>query len=313
MRNAWKLAAGSLALVLLLLSGACAGGTDHPAPVGPVKIGFITKFPGDFYGKMVAAVKKYDAEHSDVEVVFGQGRTGTDDESAIRFIDSMVAAKVDAIAITPTTPNVRTALDRAVAAGIKIVLIDNDIPGWAGKSTVVATDNRAGGKLAGELLAEHLVNGGTVAVLQGRLGNPSLDDRVSGMKEGLGDRAKVIAETATDCDETKGLNATRDILANHPDVEAIFGACGPPTTGALQAIKAANKQRRVTLVGFDATTAEIAAISAGDQAGSVAQFPAKMGTMGIEAAVAAARGGAVAPTIDTGVEMVTKANVAKYE
>lgn len=313
MRNAWKLAAGSLALVLLLLSGACAGGTDHPAPVGPVKIGFITKFPGDFYGKMVAAVKKYDAEHSDVEVVFGQGRTGTDDESAIRFIDSMVAAKVDAIAITPTSPNVRTALDRAVAAGIKIVLIDNDIPGWAGKSTVVATDNRAGGKLAGELLAEHLVNGGTVAVLQGRLGNPSLDDRVSGMKEGLGDRAKVIAETATDCDETKGLNATRDILANHPDVEAIYGACGPPTTGALQAIKAANKQRRVTLVGFDATTAEIAAISAGDQAGSVAQFPAKMGTMGIEAAVAAARGGAVAPTIDTGVEMVTKANVAKYE
>jgi simple sugar transport system substrate-binding protein len=312
-RNAWKLAAGSLALVLPLLSGACAGETAGPAPVGPVKIGFITKFAGDFYGKMVAAVTKYDAEHSDVDVVFGQGRTGTDDESAIQFIESMVAAKVDAIAITPTSPNVRTALDRAVAAGIKIVLIDNDIPGWAGKSTVVATDNRAGGKLAGEWLAEHLVNGGTVAVLQGRLGNPSLDDRVTGMKEGLGDRATVIAETATDCDEVKGLNATTDILANHPDVEAIYGACGPPTTGALQAIKAANKQRQVTLVGFDATTAEVAAISAGDQAGSVAQFPAKMGAMGIEAAVTTARGGAVAPTIDTGVEMVTKVNVAKYK
>ena len=118
-----------------------------------LKIGFITKFPVDFYDTMVDAVKKYDAEHADVEVIYGQGKSGTDDEGEINTIEDMIAKNVQAIAITPTSPAVQTALDKAVKAGIKVVLVDNDIPGWTGKCSVVATDNLAGGKLAGTWLA----------------------------------------------------------------------------------------------------------------------------------------------------------------
>ncbi len=32
------------------------------------------------------------------------------------------------------------------------------------------------------------------------------------MKEALGDAAEVVAETPTDCDQTKGLDAAQDIL-----------------------------------------------------------------------------------------------------
>jgi len=198
-----------------------------------------------------------------------------------------------------------------VKAGIKVVLIDNDIPGWSGKSSVVATDNLAGGKLAGQWLAKQLPAGSTVAILQGRLGNPSLDDRVKGFKDALGTTAKVVAEPATDCDETKGLNAAQDILTANPGVTAIYGACGPPITGALQAVKAAGKKPIV--VGFDASPGELKSIEAGDQAASVAQFPAKMGSLGIETAVKAARGETVSPSVDTGTEMVTKDNVAKFK
>ena len=54
----------------------------------------------------------------------------------------------------PERPGARC--DKAVdKAGIKVVLVDNDIPDWTGKSSVVATDNLAGGKLAGQWLAEH--------------------------------------------------------------------------------------------------------------------------------------------------------------
>ena len=91
--------------------------------------------------------------------------------------------QVKAIAITPTSPNVKDELQKAVKAGIKVVLVDNDIPDWDGKSSVVATDNLAGGKLAGQWLAKNLPAGATIAVLQGVLGNPSLDDRVKGMKD----------------------------------------------------------------------------------------------------------------------------------
>ncbi|MDG6110089.1 sugar ABC transporter substrate-binding protein [Dactylosporangium aurantiacum] len=299
-----------LAVAAATLTG-CGDAEPGGAAAGAVKVGLITKFPVDFYDTMVDAVKQYDAAHADVEVVYGQGKSGTDDEGEIAIIENMITQGVKAIAITPTSPNVQGALDKAVKAGIKVVLIDNDIPGWTGKSSVVATDNLAGGKLAGQWLAKQLPAGASIAVLQGRLGNPSLDDRVKGLKDGLGGAATIVAEPATDCDETKGLNAAQDILTAHPDVTAIYGACGPPITGALQAVKASGKKPIV--VGFDASPQEILAIEAGTQAASVAQFPAKMGTLGIETAVNAAKGQSVPSTVDTGTEMVTKDNVAKFK
>ena len=67
------------------------------------------------------------------------------------------------------------------------------------------------------------------------------------------------------------------------------------------------------VVGFDASPDEIAAIIAGDEAGSVAQFPAKMGSLGIETAYKAATGKTVEANVDTGTEMVTKDNAAQFK
>lgn len=288
-------------------AGNNSGGTS-----GATKIGFITKFPVDFYDTMVDAVKTWNKDHTDVSVVFAQGKSGTDDEGEIAAIQSMVAQGVKAIAITPTSPNVKGELQKAVDKGIKVVLIDNDIPGWTGKSSLVATDNLAGGKLAGKWLAEHLKPGAKIAVLQGVLGNPSLDDRVTGMLDGLGGAGTVVAKLPSDCDQTKGLNAAQDILTAHADVTAIYGACGPPILGALQAVKSAGKTGKLIVVGFDASPGEVTAIKAGDEAGSVAQFPAKMGSLGAQAALDAVQGKAPAANIDTGTEMVTKDNASKF-
>lgn len=288
--------------------------TSEAEAEAELTVGFITKFPVDFYDTMVDAVRTWNQDHPEVEVIFGQGSSGTDDEGVIAQIQSMVSQGVDAIAITPTSPSLEGELQNAVDAGIPVVLIDNDIPGWEGKSSLVATDNLAGGVLAGEWLAENLEPGSTIGVLQGVLGNPSLDDRVTGMIEGLGDSGTIVAQLPTDCDQTKGLDAGQDLLTAHPDVSAIYGACGPPILGALQAIEGAGKAPGdIVVVGFDAAPDEITAILAGEQSASVAQFPARMGEMGVEAAVAAARGESVEPAIDTGTEMVTADNAAEFQ
>jgi ABC-type sugar transport system substrate-binding protein len=314
--NAKRRLAASAAVLALLAAG-CSDSTDTSSAsgsTGTMKVGFITKFPVDFYDTMVTAVKDWNKTHSDVEVVFAQGKSGTDDEGEIAAIQSMVTQGVKAIAITPTSPNVKGELQKAVDKGIKVVLVDNDIPGWDGKSALVATDNLAGGKLAGQWLAQHLQPGAKLAVLQGVLGAPSLDARVDGMIAGLGDAAQIVAKLPTDCDQTKGLNAAQDILTAHSDITALYGACGPPIEGALKALKEAGKNLGpVTVVGFDASPGEVAAIVAGDEAASVAQFPAKMGSMGIETAVKAARGETVQASIDTGTEVVTKDNADKFQ
>jgi ABC-type sugar transport system substrate-binding protein len=306
------------ATLLLAGCGGSSGGSSGAASTtsakaaGSIKIGFITKFPVDFYDTMVDSVKTWNKDHPDVKVIFAQGKSGTDDEGEIAAIQSMVSQQVKAIAITPTSPNVQAELQKAVDKGIKVVLIDNDIPDWTGKSSVVATNNLAGGKLAGTWLKEKLPAGAKIGVLQGVLGNPSLDDRVTGMLDTLGSSATVVAKVATDCDQTKGLNAAQDILSAHPDIAAIYGACGPPILGALQAIKAKGKEGKLIVVGFDASPDEVTAITAGTESGSVAQFPAKMGSVGVQTALDAAQGKTVAANVDTGTEMVTKDNAAQF-
>lgn len=283
------------------------GGEDD----GVVTIGLITKFPVDFYDIMVDAAKAWDAAEPGAEVIYAQGKSGTDDEGEIAAIQSMITQGVDAIAITPTSPNVAGDLQKAVDAGIPVILIDNDIPDWDGKTAVVTTNNFVGGQLAGTWLAENLPEGAKLAVLQGVLGNPSLDDRVNGMLDTLGDAADVVATTPTDCDQTKGLDAAQDILTANPDLDAIYSACGPPLIGALEAIKSSG--RSLITVGFDALPDEVAAIASGEETASVAQFPAKMGSLGVQAAFDSAQGKSVEKSIDTGTEMVTKENVADFQ
>ncbi len=70
---------------------------DTAASGGTSKIGFITKFPVDFYDTMVDAAKAWNEDHPEVELIFAQGASGTDDEGEISAIESMVTQGVKAI------------------------------------------------------------------------------------------------------------------------------------------------------------------------------------------------------------------------
>ena len=286
-----------------------------PSDAETIKLGLITKFPVDFFFVIEDAAKAWAADHPEVELITGQGAAGDDHEGQIALIESMVAQGVQGIALTPTGPQVQPALDAAVAAGVKIVLIDNDLPDWDGKSAVVATDNYAGGVLAGEWLREHLSAGDTLAVLEGVAGVPALDARVEGMMEGLGDLAvEVVQKLPTDCDQVKGQDAAEAILTANPDVKAIYGACGPPIIGALEAISNADRSPdSIVVVGFDASPDELAALKAGTEDATVAQFPAKMGELGLETLFQVVSGNDVEPNVDTGTAIVTPENVGDFE
>ena len=127
-------------------------------------------------------------------------------------------------------------------------------------------------------------------MLQGVLGNPSLDDRVNGMLETLGDTAEVVATTPTDCDQTKGLDAGQDILTANPGPRPRSTRRAARRCSARSRRSSRRVGRQLITVGFDASPDEVAAIVAGTQTASVAQFPAKMGSLGVQAAFDAAQG-----------------------
>lgn len=280
-----------------------------------IKVGLITKFPVPFYSTMEDAAKKYAAAHPEIELVTGQGQAATDIEGQIALIESMITQGVKGLAITPVDPTVAPALDKAVAAGIKVVLVDNSIPNWKGQTALVSTNNLNGGKIAGEYLKTVLKSGDKIGILQGVPGVPALDDRVTGMMEGLGDvKVEVVGKGATNCTLELGTSVTEDILTANPDLKAIYSACGPPIPGAVKSISNAGiANDKIILVGFDACCGEIEAIKSGAEDASVAQFPAKMGELGIDTVVKAIRGEKVEANVDTGAGLVTLKNVKDFE
>lgn len=285
------------------------------AAADSVKIGFITKFPVPFFATMEDAAKAYAAAHPGVEIVFGQGTSATDIEGQIAQIESMVTQGVQGIALTPVDPTVAPALDKAIAQGVKIVLMDNNIPDWTGRTALATTDNYAAGKIAGEYLKSVLKAGDTLGILEGVPGVPALDDRVNGMLEGLGGlEVKIVGRGGTNCTEELGINVAQDLLTANPDLKAIYAACGPPTAGAAQAIKNAGiANDAIVLVGFDFCCGEAEALTAGIEDASVAQFPTKMAELGVDALVKAIGGAEVPSLIDSGAALVTKDNMAQFQ
>ncbi|TCU30852.1 monosaccharide ABC transporter substrate-binding protein (CUT2 family) [Rhizobium azibense] len=281
----------------------------------PVKLGFITKFPVPFFATMENAAKEYAKRNPGVEIIYGQGSSATDIEGQIAQIESMVTQGVQGIAITPVDPTVSTALDKAVAAGIKVVLMDNNIPDWKGRTALATTDNFAAGKIAGEYLKTVLRAGDTMGILEGVPGVPALDDRVKGMLEGLnGLDVKIVGKGATNCSEELGISVAEDLLTKNPDLKAIYAACGPPAAGAARAIKnAGTANDKIVLVGFDFCCGEEEALKSGVEDASVAQFPTKMAELGVDALVKSIRGEKVESMIDSGAALVTPENMAKFQ
>ncbi len=302
-----------VATVATIAAVASVTATAKPtATQSSVKLGFITKFPVDFYFTLVGGAKQWQKTHKNVSVTYAQGKAATDDAGEIAAIQDMVAKGVKGIAITPTSAAVIPALNKAVKSGVKVVLMDNDLPTWKKKSSVVATNNLKGGVLAGKWLAGKLKAGDTLGILQGVPGVPALDDRVNGMLQGLGavkSQIKVVSKLETDCDQTKGATAAQTMLTANPHLTAIYSACGPPALGAIQSIKNAGiKPGGIILVGFDGLPDEVKAIKAGTENASVAQHPDKIGSLGIATLYAAVQGKKVPKNVDTGTSLITAAN-----
>jgi simple sugar transport system substrate-binding protein len=289
--------------------------TAGPGLADDIKLGFITKFPVPFFATMEDAAKAYAAANPGVEIIYGQGASATDIEGQIALIESMVTQGVQGIALTPVDPTVAAALDKAVEAGVKVVLMDNNIPDWENRTALATTDNYAAGVIAGKHLASVLKAGDTLGILEGVPGVPALDDRVNGMMEGLGGLdVEVVGKTGTNCTEELGLSGAEDLLTANPELKAIYAACGPPAAGAAQAIRNAGiAPENIVLVGFDFCCGEAEALTDGIEDATVAQFPSKMAELGVDALVKAIRGEPVESLIDSGAALVTKENMADFQ
>lgn len=169
----------------------------------------------------------------------------------------------------------------------------------------IASDNVAGGKMAGDFIAQKLGNGAKVIQLEGLAGTSAARERGEGFKQAVDEhKFAVLASQPADFDRTKGLNVTENLLASKGDVQAIFAQNDEMALGALRAIGAANK--KVLVVGFDGTDDGVKAVKSGKLAATVAQQPELIGSLGVETADKILKGEKVEAQIPVALKVVTE-------
>jgi simple sugar transport system substrate-binding protein len=84
----------SVAAVAGFASRASAKPAAKQSNTATIKLGFITKFPVDFFFTLQNAAKKWDKAQPGATVIFAQGKSATDDAGEIAAIQDMVAKGV---------------------------------------------------------------------------------------------------------------------------------------------------------------------------------------------------------------------------
>ena len=148
----------------------------------------------------------------------------------------------------------------------------------------IASDNVAGGKIAGDYIVEQLGNDVKVIQLQGITGTSASRERGEGFKQAQSEHNfTIIAAQPADFDRAKGMNVMQNLLTANPNVQAVFAENDEMALGAIRAIRSAGKSN-ILVVGFDGTDDAIKAVERGQMAATIAQQPELIGAKGVEAA-----------------------------
>ncbi len=291
---------------------------DTMTMYGPVqanssyKLAFMQVFPDNpFWQTMKEAVEARAAEDGVTVDTFAlPTASGVADqvsqmENAVtQRYAGIILGTVDAAGIVP-------GIEAASAAGIPVLAVDT-APAGGEIISLVQTDNVAAAKLGGEFIAERIGGKGKVLNLQGDLANQTGQARNEGLHQALDAYPDIqVIDQSTMWLGERGLAITENILTSDPDLVAIFAANDPPALGAVQALEAAGRDD-VVVVGFDGTEAGLQAVKDGDLAADVLQFPAAMGTIGVDLMVRHLNGEAVPDRVDSGSGLATAENVDEY-
>lgn len=221
-------------------------------------------------------------------------------------VEDLLIKGIDVLLINPTDSDaVVSAVKAANRNKVPVVTLDRASNGGT-VVTHIASDNVAGGELAGNFIVEKL-NGknNRVVELEGIPGTTATRDRGKGFNKAAQNKLDIVAKQAADFDRTKGLNVMENILQAQSEVNAVFTHNDEMALGALKAIEASDKTD-VIIVGFDATEDAVKAVKEGKLAATVAQKPAEIGAKGIEAADKIVKKEMVPQFIPVELELITQ-------
>ena len=292
--------------VSVLKAEKAASGEETTAAAGDYKIALITMDSIDQHWITLKEGAEKAASELGVELVFMAPNT-KDDAQQIEQVNNAVAGGCNAIIVAANGPDaISSALNEAIAAGVKIVYVDS--PANVPAEATFSTDNTAAGKTAGQTMIDALtekgVTSGKIGIVNVNAATASTVAREAGFREAFeGTDFELLETQYGEGDAAKSQSIAENYITQ--GVVGIFGCNEGSTNGAGNAVKAANAD--VVCVGFDKSDAILGLIEDGYILATMAQNPDVMGYEGVKAAVDALNGKDLGGAVtDTGVSVLTK-------
>ncbi len=332
-RHATVIAAAALTLALAGGVAACGGddsggssSSSSSGGGGDLKVGLITKTETNpFFVKMKEGADAK-AKELGADLQSFAGKKDGDNESQVAAVENLISAGAKGFMITPNDSKaIVPSLDKARQAGLLVVALDTQTEPPDAADATFATDNFKAGELIGQWAAAKFQGkDAKIAMLDLSPEGVSVDvQRDQGFLKGFGidvkDQAKIgdesdariVGHDVTDGAEEGGRTAMENLLQKDPNINLVYTINEPAASGAYEAIKAAGKEKDVTIVSVDGGCPGVQNVKKGIIGATSQQYPLKMAEMGTQAIVDFAKNGDKPQTaggkdfIDTGVTLIT--------
>ncbi|MBP0942793.1 sugar ABC transporter substrate-binding protein [Pseudomonas alliivorans] len=271
----------------------------------------VANLQADFFNQIKQSVEAAGKEKGiKVITVDAQGNSATQ----VSQVQDLITRKIDALIYIPAGATAAgVPVKAAKAAGIPVIAVDRNAPDAPG-DTFIASDSVAAARTLAEYVGKVTGGKGRVAILQGQIGTSPENDRAKGFSEGLAKfpGLKVVAEQPAEWAQDRGFAVAQDMLQRDPNITVFFGRADAMALGAAQAVKVANLEQPVTIVGFDGDVAGLKAVANGTLSATMTQQAQKMGRLALDSAIALKEGKTVPKEQLQEAILTTKENVAPF-
>ena len=240
-------------LVTAATIGVAVIGWTAGAQAAEKRIALVVKALGiGFFEAAAKGAEEAAAELGDVEIIY-TGPTDTTAEGQIEVINSLIAQKVDAIAVSANdtdalVPTLKKAMDR----GIKVISWDSGVAKEGRQLHLNPSSNPLIGNMIIKLAADNLPDGGDVAVLSATSTSTNQNTWIDEMNKVMGNYAgiNVVATVYGDDKADKSYTEAQGLMQAHPNLKAIIAPTSVGIVAAAQAVTDAGKVGEINVTGL---------------------------------------------------------------
>ncbi len=304
----------------LAMGGGChrSSGGGGGAEPKLVKLAFVTNNTSEFWKIAGAGIHKFEKE-AKVQVDLKYPSTGTA-ESQNQILQDLAAQGYDGIAVSVIAPNDQVPVLDKVAEKTNLITVDSDAP-KSKRQLYIGTNNYEAGKALGGRIVQLLPKGGKIAVFVGTFAAENATQRLKGIQDAIaGHQIEIVDKREDNTDRAKARANVEDIVNAHHDLSLVVGLYnynGPAIAAALEGL---GKKGKVLAAVFDEDDGTLDGIENGVIQATVVQKPFMFGYLASKwmndlATKGEAAKAALPPnrTIDTGVDIIDKTNVAGFK